>query len=586
MGADPAGVHTDIGDLELLQRVLVCYRTPLAHPEWLSPTLSLPRGMDRLLLLANGSPEALEQAAHQTGSERAQMQAAASFFIQQVCFVRSADHYRVLGLRADATAEQIKEHHRLLMRLVHPDRQGVADLWADAYAARVNEAYSVLSRPLSRERYDALLQTHRAEAKAMVSRPVSFRPLSHASQDDRPAGLLSVRLRQSLPVWVLGGTALVATLLVWSLYLQKRAYSARFVTPPPSVLDAAPSDSTHAASDAIPGNAMAALQAMPDWQALEQRESAARARAASARNAEEQLESVHQRQLQAETEQLERLRRERDQLEQQLQAVHAETERQRLLQLQAEQQRAQQAQTERLEVERRRLQQLQAERAQAEQLAAQLRAERLKLEQMRTDQLQAERLAAQLRAEQDRTRQLAAQLRVQQQPPAAPVAPAKVDSPPIESRKAEQAEQQVRAQRLEAERLQAEQQARAMRDVMAPELDSLIGHYAGAYERGDLGGLMGLFATQARVNGSQDLGQLRRDYADFFNTTRARRINLRNLRWERHGPDASGQGRYELYAMRVDGAAHDHYQGNIRFDVQKQDGQLRIVGFHYDIQAQ
>ncbi len=581
----------DVGDPDLLQRVLICYQTPLAHPEWLSPALSLPRGMDRLLLLANGSPEALDLAARQTGSDRAQVQAAASFFIQQVCFVRSADHYRVLGLRADATAEQIKEHHRLLMRLVHPDRQGVADLWADAYAARVNEAYSVLSRPLSRERYDALLQTHRAEAKAMVSRPVSFRPLSHAPQDDRPAGLLSVRLRQSLPVWVLGGTALVATLLVWSLYLQKRAHPARFVTPPPSVLDAAPSDSTNAASDAIPGNAMAAFQAMPDWQALEQRESAAHARAASARNAEEQLESVHQRQLQAETEQLERLRRERDQLEQQLQAVHAETERQRLLQLKAEQQRAQQAQTERLETERRRLQQLQAERAQAEQLAAQLRAERLKLEQMRTDQLQAERLAAQLRAEQDRTRQLAAQLRVQQQTPTAPVAPAKVDSPPIESRKAEQAEQQARTQRLEAERLQAEQHARAMReavarDVMAPELDSLIGRYAGAYERGDLGGLMGLFATQARVNGNQDLGQLRRDYADFFSTTRARRINLRNLRWERHGPDASGQGRYELYAMRVDGAAHDRYQGNIRFDVQKQDGQLRIVGFHYDIQAQ
>jgi len=492
----------------------------------------------------------------------------------------------VLGLRADATAEQIKEHHRLLMRLVHPDRQGVSDLWADAYAARVNEAYSVLSRLPSRERYDALLQTHRSEAKVMTSRSVSLRPLSHAPQGDRPAGLLSARLRQSLPVWVLGGTALVSTLLVWSLYLQKRAHSARFVTPPPLVLDAAPSDSTHAASDAIPGNAMAAFQAMPDWQSLEQRESAARARAASARNAEEQLESVQQRQLQAETEQLERLRHERDQLEKQLQVAHAETERRRLQQLQAEQQITQRAQAERLEAERQRLQQLQAERAQAEQLAAQLRAERLKLEQMRTDQLQAERLAAQLRAEQDRTRQLAAQLRVQQQAPAAPAAPAKVDSPPIESRKAEQAEQQARAQRLEAERLQAEQQARAMRDVMAPELDSLIGHYAGAYERGDLGGLMGLFATQARVNGSQDLGKLRRDYADFFNTTRARRINLRNLRWERHGPDASGHGRYELYAMHVNGVTHDRYQGNIRFDVQKQDGQLRIIGFHYDIQAQ
>lgn len=570
MGADPAGAHTDIGDLELLQRVLVCYQTPLAHPEWLSPALSLPRGMGRLLLLANGSPEALELAAHQTGSERAQVQAAASFFIQQVCFVRSADHYRVLGLRADATAEQIKEHHRLLMRLVHPDRQGVSDLWADAYAARVNEAYSVLSRPPSRERYDALLQTHRSEAKAMVSRPVSLQPLSHAPQGDRPAGLLSARLRQSLPVWVLGGTALVATLLVWSLYLQKRAHPARFVTPPPLVLDAAPSDSTHAAaSDAIRGNAMAAFQAMPDWQSLEQRESAARARAASARNAEEQLESVQQRRLQAETEQLERLRRERDQLEKQLRVAHAETERRRLQQLQAEQQITQREQAERLEAERRRLQQLQSERAQAEQLAAQLRAERLKLERLRTDQLRAEQLAAQLRAEQDRAHQLAAQLRVQQQ---APAAPAKVDSPPIESGK-------------------AEQQARALRevvarDVTAPELDSLIGRYAGAYERGDLGGLMGLFATQARVNGSQDLGQLRRDYADFFSTTRARRINLRNLRWEQHGPDASGQGRYELYAMHVNGAAHDRYQGNIRFDVQKQDGQLRIIGFHYDIQAQ
>lgn len=43
--------------------------------------------------------------------------------------------------------------------------------------------------------------------------------------------------------------------------------------------------------------------------------------------------------------------------------------------------------------------------------------------------------------------------------------------------------------------------------------------------------------------------------------------------------------RYELHAVKGVSLMRERYQGMIRFDVQKHDGQVRIVGFHYDIQS-
>lgn len=62
------------------------------------------------------------------------------------------DHYEVLGVSRDATAEQIQGAFRSLARKNHPDVN--KDPSAEERFKEINEAYSVLSDPDSRKRYD------------------------------------------------------------------------------------------------------------------------------------------------------------------------------------------------------------------------------------------------------------------------------------------------------------------------------------------------------------------------------------------------------------------------------------------------
>lgn len=60
-------------------------------------------------------------------------------------------HYETLGVRADATAAEIRDAYRALARRHHPDR---APVDAGTMAA-INEAYRVLGEPARRAVYDA-----------------------------------------------------------------------------------------------------------------------------------------------------------------------------------------------------------------------------------------------------------------------------------------------------------------------------------------------------------------------------------------------------------------------------------------------
>ena len=64
------------------------------------------------------------------------------------------DYYEVLGVSRDCTPEQLKASYRKLAMQYHPDRNN-GDKVAEEKFKEVGEAYSVLSDPQKRQRYDA-----------------------------------------------------------------------------------------------------------------------------------------------------------------------------------------------------------------------------------------------------------------------------------------------------------------------------------------------------------------------------------------------------------------------------------------------
>lgn len=71
----------------------------------------------------------------------------------EVTMSEKREYYEVLGVRRDATDEDIRRAFRRLARQYHPDVNKDPD--AEARFKEVNEAYEVLSDPEKRERYDA-----------------------------------------------------------------------------------------------------------------------------------------------------------------------------------------------------------------------------------------------------------------------------------------------------------------------------------------------------------------------------------------------------------------------------------------------
>lgn len=131
----------------------------------------LPDGMEALLGIAAGvMPDALARAAAAFGESQARLREAAQFYVREVLFFPQADAYRVLGVRPEASFEQIKTHHRLLQSWLHPDRPHSEE---DAvFAARVNAAWNQLRSPQRRQAYDE--QRRRvAESRVLQERPPS-----------------------------------------------------------------------------------------------------------------------------------------------------------------------------------------------------------------------------------------------------------------------------------------------------------------------------------------------------------------------------------------------------------------------------
>jgi hypothetical protein len=146
-----------------------------------------------------------------------ELRAAARFFIEQLLFRQDADHYRLLGLEQSATEAQIKDHHRLLMRLIHPDREQSGDAWKEAYASRVNRAYNVLRDADARANYDTTLSSISHDRKPAEGGAVFVRQSKLGIDGHYPG--VNRRSASRAPFIIMSGAALVAVLFVVSVYL-------------------------------------------------------------------------------------------------------------------------------------------------------------------------------------------------------------------------------------------------------------------------------------------------------------------------------------------------------------------------------
>src|SRR5205814_1920418 len=140
-----------------------------------------------VMRLARGRPVKITNQPFRTPHAAQELARAALPFAGRMLFREDASHYQVLGLAPDASPASIREHHRLLIQLVHPDRYNDGLVWPEGIAARVNRAYSVLKNEGMRATYSQPYADARARSEAAVRTATAF---------SRPSGIPVRRSRQ------------------------------------------------------------------------------------------------------------------------------------------------------------------------------------------------------------------------------------------------------------------------------------------------------------------------------------------------------------------------------------------------------
>jgi len=150
-------------ELELANTVLAFYKDSKTQPSWMQLGQPLPINTSLYLQYAANkisqinlnsdtskrvSQSKEEGASHNSNEE---LISAALFFVRKVLLTQGADHYRVLGLKSNASLAQIQNNYRNLRRLHWQQKKSEQD---ESVVMRISEAYVVLREPQTKQAYN------------------------------------------------------------------------------------------------------------------------------------------------------------------------------------------------------------------------------------------------------------------------------------------------------------------------------------------------------------------------------------------------------------------------------------------------
>ncbi len=113
-------------------------------------------------------------------------------------------------------------------------------------------------------------------------------------------------------------------------------------------------------------------------------------------------------------------------------------------------------------------------------------------------------------------------------------------------------------------------------------LFSLVANFKASYELGDINRFSDLFLVDAVTNEFDNKADIRRDYAQLFEATRKRNIELQNLRWVKKGDAALGTGWFEA-TLHLEGEDEPtEVSGEIIIRAEQKDDRPQIKALYYD----
>jgi putative secretion ATPase (PEP-CTERM system associated) len=113
------------------------------------------------------------------------------------------------------------------------------------------------------------------------------------------------------------------------------------------------------------------------------------------------------------------------------------------------------------------------------------------------------------------------------------------------------------------------------------ELAQVLLKFTRYYEEGNLDQFAQMFSADIQTEDRNGIAALREDYGELFQKTVSRQIILGDIRWDRSGATAQGDGPFELRIRPRVGDSLRVFKGTIRFQVEKRNGSTLITSLRH-----